>query len=108
MTESFAELFEQSQQAISKLKPGAIVSGIVVEVRNDVVVINAGLKSEGIVPIEQFRNDAGEIEVKLGDEVKVALDAIEDGFGETRLSREKAKRSLVWDELETAQQANAT
>jgi small subunit ribosomal protein S1 len=107
MTESFAELFEQSQ-TLNKLKPGAIVSGIVVEVRNDVVVINAGLKSEGIVPIEQFRNDAGEIEVKLGDEVKVALDAIEDGFGETRLSREKAKRSLVWDELETAQQANAT
>ncbi|MGH8090852.1 MAG: 30S ribosomal protein S1 [Rudaea sp.] len=107
MTESFAELFEQSQ-SLNKLKPGAIVSGIVVEVRNDVVVINAGLKSEGIVPIEQFRTDAGEIEVKVGDEVKVALDAIEDGFGETRLSREKAKRSLVWDELETAQQANAT
>ena len=107
MTESFAELFEQSQ-TLNKLKPGAIVSGIVVEIRNDVVVINAGLKSEGIVPIEQFRSDAGELEVKLGDEVKVALDAIEDGFGETRLSREKAKRSLVWDELETAQQANAT
>jgi len=107
MTESFAELFEQSQ-TLAKLKPGTIVSGIVVEIRNDVVVVNAGLKSEGIVPIEQFHNDAGELEVKLGDEVKVALDAIEDGFGETRLSREKAKRSLVWDELETAQQANAT
>ena len=107
MTESFAELFEQSQ-SLAKLKPGTIVSGIVVEIRNDVVVINAGLKSEGIVPIEQFRNEAGELEVKLGDEVKVALDAIEDGFGETRLSREKAKRSLVWDELETAQQSNAT
>src|SRR5689334_23305515 len=108
MTESFAELFEASQANLAKLKPGAIVKGIVVDVRNDVVVVNAGLKSEGIVPIEQFRNDAGELEVKLGDEVKVALDAIEDGFGETRLSREKAKRSLVWDELETAQQANAT
>ena len=107
MTESFAELFEQSQ-TLNKLKPGAIVSGIVVEVRSDVVVINAGLKSEGIVPIEQFRNEAGDLEVRVGDEVKVALDAIEDGFGETRLSREKAKRSLVWDELETAQQANAT
>src|SRR5574337_1678936 len=101
MTESFAELFEQSQ-TLNKLKPGAIVTGTVVEVRNDVVVINAGLKSEGIVPIEQFRNDAGELEVKLGDEVKVALDAIEDGFGETKLSREKAKRSMVWDELEQA------
>ncbi|MGH8042896.1 MAG: 30S ribosomal protein S1 [Rudaea sp.] len=107
MTESFAELFEQSQ-SLNKLKPGSIVSGIVVEIRNDVIVVNAGLKSEGIVPIEQFRNEAGELEVKLGDEVKVALDAIEDGFGETRLSREKAKRSLVWDELEEAQQANAT
>jgi len=107
MTESFAELFEQSQ-TLAKLKPGTIVSGVVVEIRNDVIVINAGLKSEGIVPIEQFMNEQGELEVKLGDEVKVALDAIEDGFGETRLSREKAKRSLVWDELETAQQSNAT
>ena len=107
MTESFAELFEKSQ-SLNKLKPGAIVSGIVVEIRNDVVVVNAGLKSEGIVPIEQFRNEQGELEVAVGDEVKVALDAIEDGFGETRLSREKAKRSLVWDELEEAQQSNAT
>jgi small subunit ribosomal protein S1 len=108
MTESFAELFEKSQSSLAKLKPGAIVSGIVVEIRNDVVVVNAGLKSEGIVPIEQFRNEQGELEVAVGDEVKVALDAIEDGFGETRLSREKAKRSLVWDELEEAQQSNAT
>jgi small subunit ribosomal protein S1 len=107
MTESFAELFEKSQ-SLNKLKPGAIVTGIVVEIRNDVVVVNAGLKSEGIVPIEQFRNEQGELEVAVGDEVKVALDAIEDGFGETRLSREKAKRSLVWDELEEAQQSNAT
>ncbi len=107
MTESFAELFEQSQ-TLAKLKPGTIVSGIVVEIRNDVVVVNAGLKSEGIVPIEQFFNERGELEVKVGDEVKVALDAIEDGFGETRLSREKAKRSMVWDELEEAQKANAT
>lgn len=102
MTESFAELFEQSQTNLAKLKPGAIVKGIVVDVRNDVVVINAGLKSEGIVPIEQFRNDAGEIDVGIGDEVKVALDSIENGFGETVLSREKAKRSMVWDELEEA------
>ena len=102
MTESFAELFEQSQQHLAKLKPGAIVVGTVVDVRNDVVVINAGLKSEGIVPIEQFRNDAGEIDVGIGDQVKVALDAIENGFGETILSREKAKRAMVWDELEEA------
>ena len=108
MTESFAELFEQSEAKFAKLKPGAIVIGTVVEVRNDVVVINAGLKSEGIVPIEQFRNDAGEIDVGVGDEVKVALDSLENGFGETVLSREKAKRAMVWDELEEALEANAT
>jgi small subunit ribosomal protein S1 len=108
MIESFAELFEQSEAKFAKLKPGAIVIGVVVEVRNDVVVINAGLKSEGIVPIEQFRNDAGEIDVAVGDEVKVALDSLENGFGETVLSREKAKRAMVWDELEEALEANAT
>ncbi|GIX37949.1 30S ribosomal protein S1 [Silanimonas lenta] len=108
MTESFAELFEQSQTAIAKLKPGAIVTGTVVDIRNDVVVVNAGLKSEGIVPIEQFRNDAGEIEVSIGDTVKVALDALENGFGETVLSREKAKRAMVWDELEEAMEKSET
>ncbi|MGQ4659371.1 30S ribosomal protein S1 [Lysobacter sp. F6437] len=108
MTESFAELFEQSQEYLAKLKPGAIVVGTVVEVRGDVVVINAGLKSEGIVPIEQFRNDAGEIDVAEGDQVKVALDSIENGFGETVLSREKAKRAMVWDELEEALEKNET
>ena len=108
MTESFAELFEQSQANLAKLKPGAIVIGTVVDVRGDVVVINAGLKSEGIVPIEQFRNDAGEIDVGVGDQVKVALDSIENGFGETVLSREKAKRAMVWDELEEALEKNET
>ena len=108
MTESFAELFEASQANLAKLKPGAIVIGTVVDVRGDVVVINAGLKSEGIVPIEQFRNDAGEIDVGVGDQVKVALDSIENGFGETVLSREKAKRAMVWDELEEALEKNET
>ncbi|WP_324250471.1 30S ribosomal protein S1 [Stenotrophomonas rhizophila] len=108
MTESFAELFEASQANLAKLKPGSIVVGTVVEVRGDVVVINAGLKSEGIVPIEQFRNDAGEIDVAVGDQVKVALDSIENGFGETVLSREKAKRAMVWDELEEALEKNET
>jgi small subunit ribosomal protein S1 len=108
MTESFAELFEQSQAALTNLKPGSIVSGVVVEIRSDVVVVNAGLKSEGIVPIEQFRNEAGELEVAVGDTVKVALDSLENGFGETVLSREKAKRAMVWDELEEALQSNAT
>src|SRR5690606_8542550 len=108
MTESFAELFEQSEARLAKLKPGAIVTGSVVEIRGDVVVINAGLKSEGIVPIEQFRNEEGELEVAVGDDVKVALDAIENGFGETILSREKAKRAMVWDELEEALENNET
>ncbi|WP_313171637.1 30S ribosomal protein S1 [Stenotrophomonas sp.] len=108
MTESFAELFEASQANLAKLKPGAIVIGTVVDVRGDVVIINAGLKSEGIVPIEQFRNDAGEIDVGVGDQVKVALDSIENGFGETVLSREKAKRAMVWDELEEALEKNET
>src|SRR5690606_19570767 len=108
MTESFAELFEQSEAALGKLKPGSIVTGTVIQVRTDVVVINAGLKSEGIVPIEQFRNEAGEIDVAEGDIVKVALDSLENGFGETVLSREKAKRAMVWDELEEALEKNET
>ncbi len=101
MTESFAELFEQSL-ANAQMQPGAIVMATVVEVRGDVVVVNAGLKSEGLIPVEQFYNDDGELEVKVGDQVEVALDAIEDGFGETRLSREKAKRARVWTKLEAA------
>src|SRR5690606_17146902 len=108
MTESFAELFEQAEAKLAKLKPGSIVIGTVVEIRSDVVVVNAGLKSEGIVPLEQFKNEAGELEVEVGDEVKVALDALENGFGETVLSREKAKRSLGWDELEEAMQGDET
>ncbi len=109
MTESFAELFEQSQTVdLAKLKPGSIVIGTVIDVRSDVVVINAGLKSEGIVPIEQFRNDAGEIDVAVGDPVMGALDSLENGFGETVLSRDKAKRAMVWDELEEALEKNET
>ncbi len=107
MTESFAELFEQSE-SISKLKPGAIVLGTIVEIRSDVVVINAGLKSEGIVPIEQFRNEAGELPIKVGDQIKVALDSLENGFAETVLSREKALRSMVWDDLEEAFEKQST
>src|SRR6056297_2694377 len=104
MTESFAELFEQSLTE-KDLRPGAIVMGRVVEIRDDAVVINAGLKSEGIVPIYQFEKADGELEVAVGDEVEVALDTVEDGFGETRLSREKAKRSRVWTTLEKSFEA---
>jgi small subunit ribosomal protein S1 len=101
MNESFAELFEQSF-ADQQMRPGAIVTGVVVDIRSDVVVIHAGLKSEGVIPIEQFRNEQGELEVSIGDSVEVALDAMEDGFGETRLSREKAKRARAWIVLEKA------
>jgi len=101
MTESFAELFEESLAA-QDLKPGSIVTGTIMEIRDDAVVVNAGLKSEGIVPISQFKNLQGELEVEVGDAVQVALDTVEDGFGETRLSRDKAKRALVWDKLEGA------
>ena len=101
MTESFAEMFEQSL-ANQELRRGAVVIGTVVDIQPDMVVINAGLKSEGVIPIEQFKNAQGELEVALGDEVEVSLEAIEDGFGETRLSREKAKRDQVWRRLEKA------
>jgi len=101
MTESFAEMFEQSL-AHKELRRGAVVIGTVIDIQPDMVVINAGLKSEGVIPIEQFRNAQGELEVVVGDEVEVSLEAIEDGFGETRLSREKAKRDQVWRRLEKA------
>lgn len=107
MSESFAELFEQSQIE-KKMHPGAIISATVVDVNSDTIIVNAGLKSEGIIPIDQFYDEHGELEVALGDEVDVALDSIEDGYGVTRLSREKAKRKIAWTELEKAHEANAT
>ena len=107
MAESFAELFEQSQVA-QKMRPGTIVKGIIVEIRADFVVVNAGLKSEGVIPLDQFRNNAGDIDVNVGDEIDVALDAVEDGYGETRLSRDKAKRAKAWEELEKACETNET
>tara|TARA_B110000263_G_scaffold123906_1_gene107755 strand:- start:978 stop:2297 length:1320 start_codon:yes stop_codon:yes gene_type:complete len=85
------------------MTPGSIVTATVIEIRNDYVVINAGLKSEGIIPKNQFLNLKGELEISLGDEVEVTLDMIEDGYGETIMSREKAKRTKVWDELEKVQ-----
>lgn len=107
MSESFAELFEQSKIE-AKMRPGTIVSATVVEVNEDTVIVNAGLKSEGLIPIEQFYDEHGEVEVSIGDNVDVALDAVEDGFGETRLSREKAKRLMAWTTLEKAHEANET
>ena len=101
MSESFAELFEESF-ASQQIKPGSIIKGTVVAVNDDVVIVSAGLKSEAVIPIEQFKSDQAEGGVSVGDEVEVALDAVEDGFGETRLSREKAIRARTWTQLETA------
>ncbi len=107
MSESFAQLFEESM-AFTQMKPGSIINGTVINVTPDVVVINAGLKSEGVVPADQFLNEKGEMEVKVGDVVEVALESPEDGFGETRLSREKAKRAKAWERLESAMENDET
>jgi len=101
MSESFAELFEQSLNDIN-MEPGAIVAAQVVDIDGDWVTVNAGLKSEGQIPASQFRDDNGEMTIAIGDDVHVALEAVEDGFGETRLSREKAKRAEAWKILEAA------
>jgi small subunit ribosomal protein S1 len=101
MTESFAELFEQSI-ASQRIRPGTILNGLIVEVGQDYVIVNVGLKSEAVIPSDQFKNEKGEIEVQVGETVEVALDSVEDGSGETRLSREKAKRARTWTRLETA------
>ncbi len=101
MSESFAELFEESLQTID-MKPGTIVTGVVIDIDQDWVTVHAGLKSEGVIPAEQFLNEKGELNLSIGDEVQVALETVEDGFGETRLSREKAKRAESWKVLEKA------
>jgi small subunit ribosomal protein S1 len=107
MSESFAQLFEES---LSKqdMRLGSILKGKVVAINDDNVIVNVGLKSEGTIPIEQFKKENGEFNVKVGDEVDVALDAIEDGFGETKLSREKAKRSEAWIVLKVAFEGGQT
>ncbi len=107
MSESFAELFEESI-AQTQMRPGSIITGQVVQVDDDYVVVNAGLKSEGVIPASQFMNEKGELEVSVGDTVDVAMDMIDDGFGETRLSREKAKRAEAWTRLEAAHEAGET
>jgi small subunit ribosomal protein S1 len=103
MSENFAELFEESF-ASQNIKPGTIIKGTIVEINNDVVVVSAGLKSEAVIPIDQFQSEKDEISV--GDEIEVALDSVEDGFGETRLSREKAVRARSWINLQEAHDKN--
>ena len=102
MQSEFEILFKDSVKDID-MTPGSMVNAQVVEIRNDYIVINAGLKSEGIVPKNQFLDSNGELEIKVGDTVEVILDMVEDGYGETILSREKAKRTKVWSELEKIQ-----
>ena len=101
MSESFAELFEESLQSV-EMEPGAIVTGTVVDIDDDWVTVHAGLKSEGVIPRAQFLDEKGEVNLAIGDQVKVAMEAVDDGFGETRLSREKARRAEVWMVLEDA------
>ncbi len=105
MSESFAELFEESLKELD-MQPGSIVTGTVVDIDSDWVTVNSGLKSEAVIPRSQFLNEKGELEVAIGDETQVSLEAVEDGFGETKLSREKAKRAESWKELEKAFEAD--
>ena len=103
MSESFADLFEESISQ-TQMKPGSILTGTVIDISGDFVMVHAGLKSEGVIPVEQFMDETGNIAVSVGEVVEVALDSVEDGFGETRLSREKAKRARAWARLEKAQE----
>ncbi|HIG64821.1 MAG TPA: 30S ribosomal protein S1 [Methyloprofundus sp.] len=107
MSESFADLFEESVKQ-TEMRTGAMLVGIVVDIDNDKVIVSAGLKSEGVIPKWQFLNDEGDLEVSVGDEVEVALDLIEDGLGATLLSRDKAKKHRAWGELEAAFEAEET
>ena len=107
MTESFAQLFEESLNQLDT-RSGNMIRGTVVAIDKDVVLVDAGLKSESAIPVEQFKNAQGELEVQVGDIVDVVLDSIEDGFGETILSREKAKRHEAWLTLEKAVEDAAT
>ncbi|MGH8162117.1 MAG: S1 RNA-binding domain-containing protein, partial [Gammaproteobacteria bacterium] len=104
MAESFAELLEESLGG-SWVQPGSLIKARVVSVGSDYVLVNAGLKSESSIPTEQFKRENGELTVAEGDEVEVAVEAIEDGFGETRLSREKAQRLRAWEMLKEAFEA---
>src|SRR5258708_21193339 len=99
--EDFAALFEESLSR-QEMRQGELITAEVVRVDFNVVVVNAGLKSESFIPIEEFKNDKGEVEVKAGDFVTVAIESLEDGYGETRLSRDKAKRLKAWTDLETS------
>ena len=101
MSESFAELLEESLSS-SEMKPGAVIEAEVVDINGDYVVVNAGLKSESEIPASQFRDSEGAVQVNIGDRVEVAIETVEDGYGNTRLSRERARRAKSWEVLESA------
>ena len=101
MSESFSALLDESLGSLD-MQPGSIVSGVVLDIDKDYVTVHVGLKSEGIISLDEFKNNEGSIEIEIGDEVEVALDAVEDGYGETRISREKARKISTWKMLEDA------
>src|SRR3954463_14068182 len=100
-SESFAALFEESLSR-KEMRIGEVITAEALSIDANFVVVNAGLKSESTIAIEEFRTDAGQVEVKVGDFVSVSIEALEDGYGSTRLSRDKAKRMAAWLELEKA------
>ena len=101
MSESFSTLLDESLDTLD-MQPGSIVSGVILDIDKDWVTVHVGLKSEGIVSLDEFRNDSGEVSINIGDEIEVALEAVEDGYGETRISREKARKISTWKLLEEA------
>ncbi len=101
MSESFSALLDESLGSLD-MQPGSIVSGVVLDVDNDWVTVHVGLKSEGVISLDEFRNNEGNVNIKIGDEIEVALEAVEDGYGETRISREKARKISTWKMLEEA------
>ena len=101
MSENFAELLEESLSH-SVMKPGAVIEAEVVDISADFVIVNAGLKSEAEIPVNQFKDAAGNLDIAVGDKVEVAIEVVEDGFGNTRLSRERARRARSWEMLEKA------
>jgi len=106
MSESFAELFEQSLKS-TKIAPGGLIVGEIMRIENNHVVVDVGLKSEGVIPLEQFKDTQGELTIKVGDRIDVVLEYMENGHGETQLSREKAQRARAWDELDKAFEAQS-
>ena len=101
MSESFSSLLDKSLSTLD-MQPGSIVSGVVLDVDKDWVTVHVGLKSEGVISLDEFRDNSGEVEINVGDEIEVALEAVEDGYGETRISREKARKISTWKMLEEA------